>query len=446
MKRWRNKLTGEFYKGAVCPGGREWIELFTKSAKQREACKVLSKHRHTLLVGGGRSTKTSIIVQRMIVRAQALPSRHLIMRHCFNHVMQSIWYDTFPKMMAGFFPGFKCREDKSNYYIEVPCVGEDYTGESSQIWFGGSDSKERAEKILGNEYSTIFCNEVSQIPYDSITMLRTRLAENSGLPLRFFYDLNPVGKKHWTYQEFIKKINPEDLSPSRLDTGYLFMNPIDNPHLPPEVLEEYRALPKRKRQRFLEGLYLDDIEGALWTDRMISQARAKESGDLIKKVIAVDPAVVHREGNDETGIVACGLNEARQGVVIKDYTPKGSVKVGTWAQRVVNAYNEQNANYVVAESNQGGDLVKEVLKNIDKSIKVVMVRASNGKFARAEPVAELYELGKIAHMREMSELETELTEWVPMDSKESPNRLDALVWGLSHLLVKPKATVNMGAI
>jgi PBSX family phage terminase large subunit len=441
---YRNKYTGEIVKNNK-PDGREWIQIFQKTEKQRQACEVLRSARHSMLVGGGRSTKTSIIVRQIFARAMSRPSRHLIMRQCFNHVKQSIWHDTFPKIIGGFFPGVPYKENKSDWYIEVPCIN-DYAGETSQIWFGGSDSKERSEKILGNEYSTIFCNEVSQITYETITMLRTRLAENSGLPLRFFYDLNPVGKKHWTYQEFIKGINPEDGSPSKLNVAHMFMNPIDNPHLPPDVLAEYEALPKRKRQRFLEGLYLDDIEGALWTDFMISQALAKEPGELIKKIIAVDPAVVHREGNDETGIIACGLNQSRQGVVIKDYTPKGSVSVGTWAQRVVNAYREQDANYVVAEINQGGDLVEHVLKNIDRTIKVVKVRASSGKFARAEPVSELYEMGQVAHLIEMPELESELTEWVPMNSNESPNRLDALVWGLTHLCIKRPPQIHMGTI
>lgn len=440
MKTWRNRKTGVLVQSAEQPD-KDWSELFKKSPKQREACEILHNYRHSLLVGGGRSTKTSIIIRDIIARAIKRPSRHLITRACFNHVKQSIWYDTFPKMANGFFPGLKYKENKQDWFIQIPTIKE---GEFSQIWFGGTDSKERAEKILGNEYSTIFCNEVSQMKYDEILMLRTRLAENSGLVLRMFYDLNPSGKKHWTYQEFIKKINPKDLEPSKLNTGYLFMNPIDNPHLPPEVLEEYQALPKRQRQRFLEGLYLDDIEGALWTDAMLGIAKARDMGEIIKKVIAVDPAVVHRAGNDETGIIACGLNEARQGAVLQDYTPKGSVSVNTWANRVVNAYKEQNANYVVAEVNNGGDLVETVLKNIDKSIKVVKVRAANGKFARAEPVSELYEQGLIAHADGMPELDAELTEWVPMNSTESPNRLDAMVWGLSHLLLKNKTQVNIG--
>jgi len=441
MAQWYNWLTGETLNSIEKPTGRgRWSPIFEKTPKQREACEVLNSHRHVLLVGGGRSTKTTIICRNIVLRALKMPSRHLINRACFNHAKASIWYDTMPKVLSGFFPGLEFSENKSDWFWEFPTQ----QGGTSQIWLGGTDSKERTEKILGNEYSTIFENECSQIDYDTTTMLRTRLAEASGLALRFYYDLNPTGKKHWTYREFIQRINPEDESPSQLDSGYLFMNPMDNPHLPPEVIAEYKALPKRKRQRFLEGLYLDDIEGALWTEIMMSRAKAREPGEIIKKVIAVDPAVTHRAGNDETGIIECGITRSGVGVVGKDYTAKGSVSVGTWAQRVVNAYHETGANYVVAEVNQGGDLVEYTLKSIDPSIKVKKVRASNGKFARAEPISELYELDKVCHTCENPELEAELTEWVPANTNESPNRLDALVWGLTDLMIKSPKRINVG--
>jgi len=112
-----------------------------------------------------------------------------------------------------------------------------------------------------------------------------------------------------------------------------------------------------------------------------------------------------------------------------------------WAQAAVNAYHKYNANFIIAESNQGGDLVKDAIHNIDPDIPVRLIHAKKGKFSRAEPVSELYEceegqVPKVCHPYHLPELETELTEWVPFLSKRSPNRLDALVYAITHLLIK----------
>lgn len=416
-------------------------KVFVKEPKQIEACNVLNHYEHSLLFGGSRSMKTSTIVRNIILRAIKKPSRHLSVRYRFNHAKISLWYDTIPKVFKHFFPGVPYKENKSDWFITIPCCDQ-YPGESSQYWIGGTDDKDRIEKILGNEYSTVHANECSQITYDAVTTLRTRLAEASGLSLRFYYDLNPCGKKHWTNQEFIQRLVPGTNEKSKLNMGSLLMNPLDNPHLPPAYIEALKALPKRKRQRFFEGLYLSDVEGALWTDQMVSDARCKPYGVIKKIVVAVDPAVTNNPNSDECGIVVMGIDENNEGVVLADYTLKGSTK--TWATVAVNAYHKHEANEIVAEVNQGGDLVEDALKNIDRSIKVVKVRASKGKFARAEPISELYELGRIAHAKDMPELESEMTEWVPMNTTESPNRVDALVWGATRLMLRPSNRVHIG--
>lgn len=419
---------------------------FEKTEKQIAACDLLNNYEHTLLVGGARSGKTTIAVRNTFIRAVKVPSRHLMGRLHFNHAKTSLWYDTIPKVLDMCFPGLKVKENKADWFYTIPVQGSNV--QESQIWLGGFDDKDRVEKILGNEYSTLLLNEVSQISYDSITTIRTRLAENSGLNLRAYYDLNPVGKKHWTNQEFIEKLIPGSNEKSELDTAYLFLNPVDNVvNLPSTYIKLLKTLPKRQRQRFLEGLYLADVEGALWTDVMVSDAKTKKYGDIKKTVIAVDPATTNNPGSDECGIVCCELDENDEGVVEGDYSGKMSTK--KWAQRVVNLYHDKKANEVVAEVNQGGDLVEDVIHNIDRSIKVVKVHASKGKFARAEPVSALYESSestecKIAHKKDMPELEAEMTEWAPMDSNCSPNRLDALVHGMTHLMIRKQAQIHIG--
>lgn len=426
---------------ATAPAQSAKVLPFKKTAKQIDVCTALNAHEHTLVYGGSRSGKTTIIIRNIILRALKRPSRHLVARFRFNHAKMSLWYDTIPKVMRMCFPGVRYKENKSDWFITLFLGADPETGEEreSQIWLGGVDDKDRVEKILGNEYSSIFLNECSQIEYEAVTMLRTRLAENSGLKLRFYYDCNPPGKKHWTYVEFVERFTPGTKEPSTLEnTTYLLLNPGDNEaNLPEAYLRILKGLPKRQRERFLEGLFLSDIEGALWRDMEISDAVAKVHGQVTRTVIAIDPAVTNNPDSDETGIVAVSLDEFGDGIVHDDWTIKASTQ--TWAIRAVNMYYHYNANFIIAETNQGGDLVVDAIKNVDPKIKVKKVHASKGKFARAEPVQQLYELGRISHERHFLELEAEMTEWVPMDTKESPNRIDALVWGLTHLMLnKPR--------
>lgn len=426
---------------------------FQKNPRQEEALDVLNRHRHGLLYGGSRSGKSVVIARNVFLRAMSKPSKHLVVRFRYNHARTHLAGETIPFVLSRCFPGAPApRENKSDGYWTVPVVG----GGESTVWLGGTDDRDRIEKLLGSEYSTIWINECSQVPFDAVPLLWTRLAENSGLPQRVYYDLNPPGKRHWTNLLFHEGTFP-DGSPWEADRASLRLNPADNAeNLSPEYLETLRSLPKRQRQRFLEGLYLADVEGALWTDEMIVRARLKGDGGsgggggtppvLRRTVIAVDPSVTNNPGSDECGIVVCSLDEDGDGVVHRDESGKLSTRA--WAQRVVDLYHAHGANRVVAEVNQGGDLVEDAIRNVDPNVKVVKVRAAVGKGARAEPVAMLYEQGRVAHLCDMPKLEAELTETAFDENlRASPNRLDALVWGLTYLMVKKgRVRVNVGCV
>ncbi len=400
------------------------------SPKQREARDVIARHRSTLLVGGSRAGKTVLALRTILIRAMRKPSRHVVARLRFNHVKRSVGMDTMPKVVAGFFPGLRVRPHKTEWYFPVPCE----SGGTSEIWLAGLDDKERTEKILGTEYSTLFLNEASQIPYESVLTLRTRLAENSGLPMREIIDCNPPSKKHWTYSEYILGVVPGKLEKHTRDVGHIFMNPKDNlANLPPGYIEELNAMPKRQRERFLLGMFLDDVEGALWKHDDLVRAKSIEPGARRETVIAVDPAVTGNNSSDEHGIVVCSLTDQRTGVVERDLSFRGPVD--KMAQRVVNAYKEYKASVVVVEVNNGGDLIESLLRQYDRSVKIVKVRASVGKLARAEPVSALYDQGLVAHVGDMPELEDQMTTYVPATARNSPDRLDAVVWGLTYLIV-----------
>lgn len=405
---------------------------YEPNPRQVDAIDAMAAHIHTCLGGGSRSGKTFIILRAIIVRAQKVVSRHLMVRLRFKHIKASVCLDTLPKVMRICFPAYGWTLNKTDWYVTLE--------NGSQIWFAGTDDSDRVERILGTEYTTIAFNEISQFKdYSIITTVLTRLAENTSLTHRVFYDLNPCSKKHWGYQLFIDKKIPDsdEPLPDKGDYCYLSVNPVDNlQNLPESYLKILESLPKRQKERFMLGHWLSDIEGALWTDQMLIDARALEHAEIVKTIIAVDPAVTHQENSDETGIVPCSIDTNGNGVVHDDLSQKAST--ATWGQRVVNAYYEFQANAVVVETNQGGDLVIDLIHSIDNSIKVIKVHASKGKFARAEPVAALYEKNLVCHKKRMPLLDTQLVEYVPLNEKKSPDRLDALVWGLTYLVLKAR--------
>ena len=414
---------------------------FRKTERQAEACVHLNSNRHVLLDGGSRSGKTFLIVRNVFLRAVKRSSRHLLVRYRYNHARVSLGHDTIPNVLAACFPGLPVRENKADGYWVVPAAG----GGESQVWLGGTDDRERAEKVLGSEFSTIFFNECSQVPFDVIPTFWTRLAEKSGLAQRCYYDSNPPGIKHWTRRLFYDKVLPTGEAWDAKSAVFK-MNPADNAeNLDPDYLKSLASLPRRQRLRFLEGQYLADVEGALWTDQMIVRAKLREPGTIRRTVVAVDPSVSHSATSDECGILVCSEDQHPDqqpgGVVHGDFSGKFSTR--DWAQRVVALYHSYGANEVVAEKNQGGDLVRDAIHGVDRDVRVELVHASKGKDVRAEPVSMLYEQGRVSHLRPEPELEAELTEWVPRGpdrSGFSPNRLDALVWGFTRLLVGQQRT------
>ena len=248
---------------------------FKLTAKQEECMDLLGKgYRHTLFYGGSRSGKTFLIIRAIIVRAlKARGSRHVILRYRFNHIKASIVNDTFPKVMRLCFPEVPYKLDRQDYFVK-------FEHNNSEIWFGGLDNKERTEKILGNEYSTIFFNECSQLSYSSITLALTRLAQNiRKLKNRVFYDCNPPGKSHWTYKYFIDGVDPKDPDRKIKENTVcsMLVNPKDNKeNLPSDYIDEVlEGLPERERARFLLGLWAEGIEGAVY-DREIEIAEQEK--------------------------------------------------------------------------------------------------------------------------------------------------------------------------
>jgi phage terminase large subunit len=235
---------------------------FKKTPIQYKAIQLLaSKAKHIMLFGGSRSGKTFIIVFAIIVRACKTKSRHVILRQHFNHVKTSIWMDTLLKVLSLCFPDLVVEKNKTDYCLYIPS-----TNGISEVWIAGLDNGDRVEKILGKEYSTIFFNECSQIPYDSVSKVLTRLAEKNSLAKKVYYDENPPTKKHWSYPLFIKKVNPIDSTPiKKEDYACMLMNPMDNlENIDGSYLEILESLPEKDRLRFMLGEFVDGDDGEVY--------------------------------------------------------------------------------------------------------------------------------------------------------------------------------------
>lgn len=402
---------------------------FQKTEKQIEAVRLMGQTaKFVLLYGGSRSGKSFIIIRQIFIRALKEPgSRHLIVRFAFNHAKQSLWHDTIPKVLSLCFPGLKPNENKTDWFYELP--------NGSQIWLGGLDDKNRTEKILGNEYASIFVNEASQISYESYCMLLTRLAQNTGLKNKMYVDCNPPATTHWVYKVFIKNVNPDTEAPLNSELYcHMRLNPDDNAdNLPADYIDSVLGtLSKRQQARFRYGEFLDDIEGALWTWDMIERFRVTEVPEMSRVCIAVDPAVTANDSSDETGIIVVGLGADSHLYVLGDYTGKYT-PIQT-ARRITQAYEDHQADIVVGEVNNGGDYIETVLKLVGGNYPFVSVHAARGKATRAEPISMIYSQGRVNHVGTFQKLEDEMTTWVPNSGDKSPNRIDALVWGVKYLL------------
>jgi predicted phage terminase large subunit-like protein len=415
---------------------------FARTSRQKEAWDLLGgPAKHVMLAGGSRSGKTLLICQAVAMRALAArKSRHAILRFRFSAVKKSIVLDTWPKMMAMCYPSVDYDLSKTDWYARLP--------NESEVWFGGLDDKERVEKILGNEYATLFFNECSQIPLQSRNTALTRLAQlceaeingvKRPLRLKAFYDENPPSQAHWSYKEFVRKIEPESGKVFANPEAYamMYVNPEHNmDNLPADYIAELARLPARLRLRFLEGKFADITAGALWTIEMIDQYRHTDPlPDMQRMIVAVDPSGAGEDDNaaDSIGILVCGLGIDGKGYVLEDVTCKAAPKV--WGNVATNAYDRHGADCIIAEKNFGGEMVRHVIQTAKPGVPCKLVVASRGKVVRAEPISALTEQGKIRFAGVFPELEEELTSFTTHGyvGDGSPNRADAFVWAMSEV-------------
>jgi hypothetical protein len=358
--------------------------------------------------------------------------------------------DTFPRVMSLAFPGVPYSLNKTDFFASFD--------NGSEIWFSGLDDKDRVDKILGKEYSTMFFNEVSEIPLKSVDTALTRLAQkaiqttpslgSSELIPRAYFDLNPPTKSHWTYKRFHLKVDPVSkltlVNPS--DYVCFQMNPKDNAeNLSSSYIDRLTNLSEGLRRRFLLGQYGDDNPNALFSDVTIDKYRVLDGGvpEFIRIVIGVDPsgASDDSESADAIGIVVGGLGVDGCAYLMEDCTVTAGP--ATWGRIATNAFDRHAADCIVGEVNYGGAMVKHVIQTARPQTPYREARATRGKHVRIEPLSALYEQGKIKHIGYFPELEEELCAFstIGYTGASSPNRADAWAWVMAELfpgVIRPR--------
>ena len=216
-------------------------------------------------------------------------------------------------------------------------------------------------------------------------------------------------------------------------------------NLAPSALLELQAryAGTRLGRQELFGDLLADVPGALWTRDMIEQSRVQVEPPLVRIVIGVDPAVTSGESSDSTGIVVAGATPDGHFYIIEDSTIKATPE--QWASKVAVLFEKHKADRVIAEVNNGGDLVSLVLRNVNPNIPIKTVNASRGKRVRAEPISAMYEQFRVHHVGYFAELEDQMCEWTP-DSNDSPDNLDAMVWALTELSSGNNAMMSLASL
>jgi PBSX family phage terminase large subunit len=251
-----------------------------------------------------------------------------------------------------------------------------------------------------------------------------------GMTNRVVIVMNPSYKSHWIYKRFLAKGKQHN-------TCYIHTTYLDNAiNLSASFLEQANRVKQENQLRYEHlflGKWLEDAEGLLWNRAMIARAFIDVAPKLKRIVVSIDPAVTATSESDETGIIVCGRDQNDNGYILEDLS--GKYSPNEWAIIAVKSVERWSADCIVAEKNQGGDMVESVLRSQGAKHRVKLVTATKGKFVRAEPVYSLYEQNRIFHVGNLSILESQMVTFNP-DKGKSPDRVDALVWGLTELMIK----------
>lgn len=286
------------------------------------------------------------------------------------------------------------------------------------------------DRLRGVQFHRIWCDELASWRYretfDNL-MMALRLGENPKCIITT--TPRPIA--------LIKELAVR--SDTKIIKGSTFEN-VDN--LAPSAIKMLKERYENTRigRQELYAEILEDVEGALFNGPNIEKNRQEQMPEMQRIVVAIDPAVTSNENSDETGIIVCGRGIDDRFYIIEDSS--GIYSPDVWIKKAIQLYYHYKADTIIAETNNGGDLIEKLLRVQDINVPYKSVRATRGKFLRAEPISSLYEQDKISHLKYFKELEEQMCQYTP-NSIKSPDRLDALVWGITSLLSSGRAVYKI---
>lgn len=255
---------------------------------------------------------------------------------------------------------------------------------------------------------------------------------HKSLPNRVIMVMNPSHRTHFIYKRWFEQ-------QQQPDTTYIHTSYRDNiDNLSQSFIDQAaktKAINEERYNHLFLGHWVDSVEGLLWNRALIDRLRIDTRPQLTRVVVAIDPASTANKNSDETGIVVVGRDATGNGYVLEDKS--GRWTPAEWGLLATQAAKVWGADCIVAETNQGGDMVQQVIRNIDSTVRYKGVHATKGKYTRAEPIYNLYELGRVYHVGQHPILELQMCTFNPNEG-DSPDRVDALVWGLTEVMLEQK--------
>lgn len=302
------------------------------------------------------------------------------------------------------------------------------------VWPDGAEahlfSAEDSDGLRGYQFDTAWSDELAKWPSGEDTWSNLQMGLRLGEDPRQVVTTTPrnIQLLKQIMERKTTTITRASTYDNRANLADAFLN---------EIVAVYEGTALGRQE--LLGELIEDRDGALWTWGMIEAARAERPQTFARIVVAVDPPVTSHEGSDACGILVAGVSgDPSTAYVLEDVTVQGLSPLG-WAGKVAAAYHRWSADRVVVEVNQGGDLVTDILKTADPAISTRAVRATRGKILRAEPIAALYEQGRVKHIHPFPDLEDQMTAFDGASTASSPDRLDALVWAMTDLMLSGHA-------
>jgi predicted phage terminase large subunit-like protein len=296
-------------------------------------------------------------------------------------------------------------------------------------------SADKPDRLRGPQHHGAWCDELAAYRYpDAWNQLQFGL--RLGQHPRVIVTTTPRPTT------LIRDLSKRDDGSVVLTRGSTFDNAKN---LAPAALNEFRIRYEGTRlgRQELYGEIIEDVDGALWTLSLIEQTRVNEAPNLVRIVVAIDPATTSGENADETGIIVAGLTADGHYYVLDDLSLRDTPDA--WARVAVNAYHKYKADRIIGETNNGGDMIESLLRQVDRTISYRKVTATRGKIVRAEPVASLYEQHRAHHVGSFPKLEDQMSNYTP-DADFSPDHMDAMVWAMTELMEGQSSIMGLAAL